>query len=100
MVRTAFSQRNCTGFVFIYALFCSDYNFVNQDGKCVPVGPEPIPAGECRTGDTSKTFMGSSGYRLIPGNTCDASAGIKKDDPVEKPCSQGMLLMSPDETRY
>lgn len=32
--------------------------------------------------------MGSSGYRLIPGNTCDASKGLRKDERVEKSCSQ------------
>lgn len=34
--------------------------------------------------------MGSSGYRLIAGNMCDPGQGGKKDDPVKKPCSQGM----------
>lgn len=77
--------------VCTYMLSRSDYNFIKQGGECVPAGPEPIPEGQCRTSDTSQTFMGSSGYRLIPGNTCDASRGIKKDDPKEKSCSQGML---------
>ena len=76
----------------IHTLLYSDYNFVKQGDKCVPAGPEPIPAGECRTGDTKQTFMGSSGYRKIPGNNCDDSrVEKKKDDPVEKSCSQGAL---------
>ena len=33
--------------------------------------------------------MGSSGFRLIPGNTCDKSRGKVKDEKVEKDCSQG-----------
>lgn len=35
--------------------------------------------------------MGSSGYRRIPGNTCDDRKGKKKDEPVEKTCEHGML---------
>ncbi|KAF5379399.1 hypothetical protein D9615_006570 [Tricholomella constricta] len=62
-----------------------DYNFVRQGKECVAVGPEPIPAGVC-TGDPDQKYMGSSGYRKIPGNTC--KVGIKKDEPVEKKCSQ------------
>lgn len=34
-------------------------------------------------------YYGSSGYRRIPGNTCDREKGVKKDDPVQKPCSAG-----------
>ncbi|GJE98598.1 vacuolar protein sorting/targeting protein [Phanerochaete sordida] len=74
-----------------------DYNFVKQGEKCVPAGPEPIPAGVCGANDSKQTFMGSSGYRRIPGNTCDAEKGLKKDTPVEKPCSaaqpaEGMVI--------
>lgn len=36
--------------------------------------------------------MGSSGYRLIPGNTCDRERGVKKDDPINKDCSKGEFL--------
>ena len=69
---------------------CSDYNFIRQGDKCVPAGPEPIPAGVCLPDDTKQTFLGSSGFRLIPGNTCDKSKGKIKDQKVEKPCSKGM----------
>jgi hypothetical protein len=65
----------------------SDYNYVRNGDKCIPVGPEPIPAGVC-TGGPGQTYRGSSGYRLIPGNTCQG--GLKMDEPVEKPCSQGI----------
>ncbi|EPS94899.1 hypothetical protein FOMPIDRAFT_101305 [Fomitopsis schrenkii] len=64
-----------------------DYNFVRQGNECVPVGPEPIPAGVCPPDQPDKTYLGSSGYRLIPGNTCDKEAGVKKDDRVEKSCA-------------
>lgn len=56
----------------------------------MPVGPEPIPAGVCKNQD--QTYTGSSGYRIIPGNTCDRNQGVKKDDPIEKKCSQGGYL--------
>ena len=65
----------------------SDYNFAPDGDLCVPVGPEPIPAGSCLR--ESDKFKGSSGFRLIPGNTCDVRSGIKKDAQVEKPCQAG-----------
>lgn len=65
----------------------SDYNYVRHDSECVPVGREPIPAGVCRTPD--QIYKGSSGYRIVPGNTCDRNKGLKKDEKVEKKCSQG-----------
>ena len=68
---------------------CSDYNFIRQGDKCVPVGPEPIPPGVCPAHDPNQMYMGSSGYRRIPGNTCHRDGGKQKDDPVQKPCSNG-----------
>lgn len=65
--------------------FLSDFNFVKQGDKCVPVGPEPIPAGVCK--DPDGHYMGSSGFRRIPGNTCEG--GKRKDEKVQKPCSSG-----------
>ncbi|KAI0057638.1 Oligoxyloglucan reducing end-specific cellobiohydrolase [Artomyces pyxidatus] len=67
--------------------FECDYNFVRHGDSCVPVGPEPIPAGVC-TGDPNQMYQGSSGYRIIPGNTCNRDRGLKKDEPVAKKCSQ------------
>jgi hypothetical protein len=77
-------------FLFLFSFMSdlpSDYNYVRNGDKCIPVGPEPIPAGVC-TGGPGQTYRGSSGYRLIPGNTCQG--GLKMDEPVEKPCSQGI----------
>ncbi|KAL4250701.1 Vacuolar protein sorting/targeting protein 10 [Abortiporus biennis] len=62
-----------------------DYNYIKQENKCVPAGPEPIPPSVCE--DPTKTYKVSSGWRKIPGNTCDRDRGVKKDEPVEKPCS-------------
>ncbi|CDZ97982.1 Sortilin and related receptors [Phaffia rhodozyma] len=67
--------------------FECDFNFVLQAGECVLAGPEPVPAGTCTKADI-RTYEGSSGYRLIPGNTCDRSKGIAKDKKVIKDCSQ------------
>jgi hypothetical protein len=65
-----------------------DFGHVRNDkGVCIPTGREVIPAGQCLGG--AKTYKGSSGYRKIPGNTCDHSKGVKKDDPVDKPCESG-----------
>jgi hypothetical protein len=66
----------------------SDFNYVRQDGECVAAGPEPVPAGTCnREGDK---YQGSSGYRKIPGNTCEKGKGPAKDDPIMKDCASGM----------
>ncbi|CAO1617832.1 unnamed protein product [Sympodiomycopsis kandeliae] len=66
-----------------------DFGYVRDPGgSCVSIGREVIPAGECDK-DFKKTYKGSSGYRKIPGNSCDASKGIRKDGLVEKPCDQG-----------
>ncbi|KAI5891897.1 uncharacterized protein SCHCODRAFT_01171214 [Schizophyllum commune H4-8] len=52
--------------------------------SCVPVVPEPVPAGTCTTGQPDETYRGSSGYCKIPGDICEG--GIAKDAPVEKQC--------------
>lgn len=80
---------NMTNYLII---ILSDYNFIRNGDICVPAGPEPIPADVCR--DPNGTYLGSSGYRLIPGNTCDKSKGTVKDDPVRKDCSQGLRIFS------
>ncbi|KAF8579723.1 Oligoxyloglucan reducing end-specific cellobiohydrolase [Ramaria rubella] len=66
-----------------------DFNFVRVGSSCEPQGPEPIPAGVCE--DPNDTFLGSSGYRLVPGNTCNQNEGVKKDARVNKPCSKAQL---------
>ena len=70
----------------------SDYNYVRSGDKCVPAGLERIPSTLCTTGRADETYMGSSGYRLIAGNLCEAGQGEKKDDPERKPCSHGTYL--------
>ncbi|KAM5541455.1 hypothetical protein V8D89_005009 [Ganoderma adspersum] len=70
-----------------------DYNFIKDGQNCVPAGPEPIPPNVCL--EPHETYMGSSGYRKIPGNTCQG--GKKKDEPRSKPCkdaqpSEGQII--------
>ncbi|KAI0794611.1 Oligoxyloglucan reducing end-specific cellobiohydrolase [Fomes fomentarius] len=62
--------------------FECDYNFIKEGDKCVPAGPEPILDGVCK--DPDDTYMGSSGFHKIPGNTCEG--GLNKDKQVEKSC--------------
>lgn len=67
--------------------FECDYNFRRKDGECVPIGPLQTPDGACVSAKPDDTFWGSSGWRLIPGNTCKRASGKQKDDPVERKCS-------------
>lgn len=65
-----------------------DFEFAAKDGegKCELIGKLKVPEGACKKeGDT---FKGSSGYRLIPGNTC--TKGIKKDEEKEWHCDKGV----------
>lgn len=64
--------------------FECDYNFKLEDGKCVRSGPIIPPDGACE-GD-KKTFMGTSGYRLIPGNDCKGGEDLAKE--VEHKCDE------------
>lgn len=70
----------------------SDFNFIRQDDNCVAVGPEPVPAGVCNSDDPDQMYQGSSGWRKVPGNTCEG--GVKKDEKVSKKCSMGGFLCS------
>lgn len=70
--------------------FECDYNFQRDpedSSVCKNVGPIAVPDGECKNG--AKIFMGSSGWRLIPGNTCKRTKGEQKDKEVERKCGEG-----------
>ncbi|KAK9765550.1 vacuolar protein sorting/targeting protein PEP1 [Basidiobolus ranarum] len=71
--------------------FECDYNFIrNSDGTCVLAGPEKIPRGQCK--NNGDKYLASSGYRKVPGNTCDPEKGKSLDKPVERQCpSEGSL---------
>lgn len=71
--------------------FECDYNFIpSEDGeKCHPYKSKPIfKDGECESEEG--TYMGSSGFRLIPGNDCDrkAEGAVELDEEVERPCKE------------
>ncbi|KAL9098574.1 MAG: hypothetical protein Q9163_005794 [Psora crenata] len=68
--------------------FECDYNFLpSEDGmECMPADVLDPEAGECKKDD--ETYLGSSGFRLIPGNDCDRDAedAVDLDKEVERPC--------------
>ncbi|KUI60044.1 Vacuolar protein sorting/targeting protein 10 [Cytospora mali] len=67
--------------------FECDYNFRRKDGECVAAGPVIAPEGACVNAKPDDTFMGSSGWRLIPGNTCKRTEGKQKDALIERKCA-------------
>jgi len=69
--------------------FECDFNFVRSEDRkeCVKAGRYIIPEGECK--DPKGRFKGSSGWRKIPGNTCDEKKGVNKAEPVDRDCEEG-----------
>lgn len=67
--------------------FECDYNFRRENGECVAAGPVIAPEGACKNAQPEDTFMGSSGWRLIPGNTCKRTDGKQKDEPIQRKCA-------------
>lgn len=67
--------------------FECDFNFVRDGDECKPAGPVVVPEGACKADGSDETFMGSSGWRLIPGNECKRSGGDQKDKQKEWKCS-------------
>lgn len=63
-----------------------DYNFIYNNNKCIEHIPQEIPQDQCK--NPNDVFLGSSGYRKIPGNTCDDKYGIMKDKKVEISCKK------------
>ena len=66
--------------------FECDYNFKRSEDRteCIPAVPLTAPAGKCK--DSSDTYKGPSGWRLIPGNECIRDGGVNLDKEVERPC--------------
>jgi hypothetical protein len=71
--------------------FECDFNFVRSEDrkecKLAEGAHMVLPEGACKNPGEDSTFKGSSGWRLIPGNTCKRTSGAQKDDPVEQKCS-------------
>lgn len=65
--------------------FECDYNFVRDGKDCVTKVPLTPPEGSCKKPEDK--FLGSSGWRKIPGNSCKRTEGKQKDDKVERECS-------------
>jgi hypothetical protein len=68
--------------------FECDYEngFTLHDGECKLTGQVKQPDDVCD--DDQKTYKGSSGYRLIPGNTCVKKGGKALDEPIERQCKE------------
>ena len=68
--------------------FECDYNFRrSSNGKeCELVGKLEVPEGKCNKKDDF--FMGSSGWRLIPGNDCKRVGEKQKDEPIVRTCGE------------
>ena len=68
--------------------FECDYDFVpSEDGSgCIPAGTLPVPKDQCNGPDAK--YMGSSGFRLIPGNECNrkANGAVALDEEIERSC--------------
>ncbi|KAJ1734153.1 vacuolar protein sorting/targeting protein PEP1 [Coemansia sp. Benny D160-2] len=67
--------------------FECDYNYAPTAAdahRCELVGNEVIPKGQCTR--AGARFQASSGFRLIPGNSCERDGGLQLDKPVDKPC--------------
>ncbi|KAI3331859.1 Oligoxyloglucan reducing end-specific cellobiohydrolase [Xylariaceae sp. AK1471] len=76
------SQCECT-----YADFECDFNFVRDGDECKLKGLVLTPEKACGKGDPEEKFMGSSGWRLIPGNECKRTEGDQKDKKKQWKCS-------------
>lgn len=74
-----------------------DYNFVRtSDGSCTRVGPDLISEDVCHSKDD--VYPGSSGYRLIPGNTCIVKNDEPAlDEPVDRKCSENIDGIQPNK---
>ncbi|KAI7893622.1 uncharacterized protein EV154DRAFT_600677 [Mucor mucedo] len=75
-----------------------DYNFLsNPNGECTRIGPDLISEDVCKSKDDY--YPGSSGYRLIPGNTCRLGSGKALDEPIDRRCGDnvGGIMPSPSK---
>ncbi|KAG5518984.1 hypothetical protein PMAC_002515 [Pneumocystis sp. 'macacae'] len=63
-----------------------DYNFIRHNNRCLEYIPQEIPQNECK--NPGDMFLGLSGYRKIPGNTCNDKYGVMKDQKIKIPCTK------------
>lgn len=75
-----------------------DYNFLrNPNGECTRIGPDLISENVCKSKDDF--YPGSSGYRLIPGNTCKLGNGKALDEPVDRKCGDNVGGITPSPSK-
>jgi len=67
--------------------FECDFNFVRDGDECKLEGTLSPPKDACNTDNPDETFMGTSGWRLIPGNQCKRTKGGQKDEKKKWKCS-------------
>ncbi|KAI8629280.1 Oligoxyloglucan reducing end-specific cellobiohydrolase [Xylariaceae sp. FL1651] len=67
--------------------FECDFNFVRDGKECKQIGPVLAPEDACKGDDPEEKFLGSSGWRLIPGNVCERTGGDQKDKQKEWKCA-------------
>ncbi|KAI2621067.1 Oligoxyloglucan reducing end-specific cellobiohydrolase [Hypoxylon sp. NC1633] len=72
--------------------FECDFNFVRDGDECNRAAPIVAPEGGCKTGNPDETFIGPSGWRLIPGNECRRTGNAQKDEQKEWKCSDAKGL--------
>ena len=66
-----------------------DYGFIREQNStsCEPAGRLTPPEGSCQS--KNSTYEGSSGFRLIPGNTCIKPKKDKaRDALITRPCNE------------
>ena len=78
--------------------FECDFNFRRKGDECVRDGPVQDLEGACKGKTKTDTFKGSSGWRLIPGNTCDRGSGKQKDELEEHKCEDSSSPPPPERT--
>jgi hypothetical protein len=72
--------------------FECDYNFIrgeSEDGTTCTRAPGvslALPDGACEAFGPEDTFMGTSGWRKIPGNACKRADGKQPDDLIKHNC--------------
>ncbi|KAK3112199.1 vacuolar protein sorting/targeting protein PEP1 [Teratosphaeriaceae sp. CCFEE 6253] len=64
----------------------NNFDWDPESKKCVLTGAIRIPERECKGGE--ETFKGTSGYNLIPGNTCTRRGGLELDELVDRKCKE------------
>jgi len=78
--------------------FECDYNFKRVGDECEPAGPIQDHDDACKGKSDKDTFKGSSGWRLIPGNTCKRTSGKQKDALQEHSCKDSSTPPPPEKT--